>query len=373
MILSRLLKEPSRAFSTSTFGVALLLLAPLPGTPAVAAKELPPAGGEPREYRLPSADTQALDNGLRLTLIPFGKIPKATISITVQAGNLHEGEDIWLADLSGEMLLQGAGDLDNDGLAAAAANMGAEIGVGVGIDRTHVSIDVLSEFSAAAVALLAKVVRQPTLPTDELARVRGDMLKNLAIRRTQPQAQAEQAFRKRLFGEHPYAVGLPTPADFRALDIDDVRRFHGQNFSAARTHIYVAGLFDHDAVVTAVNEHFADWAAGEAARSDPPTDIGQPGVTLIDRPDAPQSTVYLGVPVVDPTHPQFVELSLMNSLLGGSFSSRITSNIREDKGYTYSPRSSVTARVGSAYWVQTADITTEATGAALKEIFSTLR
>jgi len=89
---------------------------------------------------------------------------------------------------------------------------------------------------------------------------------------------------------------------------------------------------------------------------------------LIARPGAPQSTIYLGLPVVDPTHPDFMALSVMNTLLGGYFSSRVTTNIREDKGYTYSPNSSFATRYRDAVWVQVADVTTQHTGDALAEI-----
>ena len=90
---------------------------------------------------------------------------------------------------------------------------------------------------------------------------------------------------------------------------------------------------------------------------------------LLEREGAPQSTLRLGLATVDATHPDYTKLSVMNTLLGGAFSSRITTNIREDKGYTYSPRSAVVDRVGSAVWYEGADVTAEVTGASLVEIF----
>jgi predicted Zn-dependent peptidase len=89
---------------------------------------------------------------------------------------------------------------------------------------------------------------------------------------------------------------------------------------------------------------------------------------MIDRPDAAQSTIYLGLPVVDPSHKDYLGLLVTNTLLGGFFSSRVTANIRENKGYTYSPNSSISSRYRDAYWVQVADVTTDVTGPALKEI-----
>lgn len=337
---------------------------------STSARELPPEGGEPRDYVLPASTTTSLDNGVQVTLVPFGNIPKVTIVATVKAGNLHEGEQVWLADLVGQMLTEGAGDLDSDGLAAAAADMGAEIGVGVGVQQTQAALDVLSEFGPDAVGLLSDVLRRPKLPASEFERVRSNLLKNLAVARTQPQTQADEAFRQAIFGDHPYGVGLPNEADFETLTIEDVKRFHAQKYGSRGAHIYVAGQFDSDSILQAIRAAFSDWQPQPAANFTPPAGKPAPGTKFIDRPDAPQSTVYLGLPVVDPSHPDYIALDLTNRLLGGSFSSRITSNIREDKGYTYSPRSSVTVNQDSGYWVQTADITTEHTGAAIFEILS---
>ena len=90
---------------------------------------------------------------------------------------------------------------------------------------------------------------------------------------------------------------------------------------------------------------------------------------VIDRPGAAQSTIMMGLPVVDPSNPDYIGLQVMDALLGGSFGSRITSNIRESKGYTYSPFSTVNTHYRDAYWAESADVTTNVTGPSLKEIF----
>src|SRR5690606_6573390 len=96
-------------------------------------------------------------------------------------------------------------------------------------------------------------------------------------------------------------------------------------------------------------------------------------VAIIDRPGAPQTTIMLGLPTVDPSHPDYGPLTVANSLLGGSFGSRITSNIREDKGYTYSPRSVISTGYRTALWYEQADVTSEHTGASLQEIANEIK
>jgi zinc protease len=173
-----------------------------------------------------------------------------------------------------------------------------------------------------------------------------------------------------LYPDHPYGRAYPTEAQLAAYTIEDVQRFWRENFGAARTHLYIAGQFDRTAIEAAVAKSFADWPAGPAPLARPPVPVKKSQVQLIDRPGAPQSTILLGLPVPDPSAPDFLTSALMNSLLGGEFTSRITTNIRETKGYAYSPRSSIGARYRTAYWVEEADVTTEATGPALKEIYA---
>ncbi|KAA3652974.1 MAG: insulinase family protein, partial [Calditrichaeota bacterium] len=123
-----------------------------------------------------------------------------------------------------------------------------------------------------------------------------------------------------------------------------------------------------DQVRNAINKAFNSWPKGKEAEMLPAKPRSERAVYLIDRKDSKPSTIRMGWPVIDPGDPDYIKLLVTNSLLGGSFASRITSNIREDKGYTYSPRSSVNSRFRNAYWVQSADVTTDVTGASLREI-----
>ncbi len=139
-------------------------------------------------------------------------------------------------------------------------------------------------------------------------------------------------------------------------------------FGPARARLYVVGRFDAPAVEAAVREAFGDWKGAAAATPAPPAPRSTRAVHLVDRPAAVQSTIIVGLPVIDPSHADYVPLAVTNTLLGGFFSSRVTTNIREDKGYTYSPFSQISSRRADAYWAQNADVGTEVTGAAIKEI-----
>ena len=145
--------------------------------------------------------------------------------------------------------------------------------------------------------------------------------------------------------------------------------FYARNFGARRAHLYVSGVFDPAKVERAIRAAFNGWASGAAATVSPPTPVARRQLDLIDRPDAVQSSLRVGLPVADPTSPDWIRLNVTDALLGGAFGSRITSNIREDKGYTYSPFSFVGSWPRTGLWVEVADVTTNVTGASLKEIF----
>ncbi|MDA0679674.1 MAG: pitrilysin family protein [Proteobacteria bacterium] len=332
-------------------------------------KEVPPAGGTPKDFTLPATNSFGLENGLQGTLVEFGSVPKATIRIIVRSGNLNEGKQTWLADLSADFLIEGTSNRSAEDIAKAAAAMGGQVNVGVGEDQTTISADVLAEFAPDMVKLLADIVRNPAFPASELERLKRDRLRQLSIAKTQPQQMAVAEFRKALYGDHPYGRMLPAEEQLAAYTLDDARNFYNNNFGAQRTQIYVAGMFDAAATRAAIESGFTDWRKGPDVLIDlPKRATGKVVVDVVDRPDASQSDIMLGLPTIAPGHEDWIPLQITNSLLGGSFSSRITSNIREDKGYTYSPFSSISTRYQDAYWVQSAAVTTDVTGAALKEI-----
>jgi zinc protease len=347
-----------------------IVLAGLAVAPALAQKQTPPVGGPPKAFTVPTHETYALANGLKVTLVPYGNIPKVTVSLTLRTGNIDEAqEQLGVADITGELLKEGTSSLGSKEIAEAAARMGSTLGVTVGADETTVTMDVLSESGGAAVKLLADVVEHPLLPESEVARLKTNSLREIAVAKTQPGQIALARFRKLMYGNHPYGDVLPTQESVNKLTIADAKKFYAANYGAARAHLYVAGKFDAATVKKAIAENFSGWAKGSAPLEKAAAPKAQRILDVTDRPGAPQSTLYVGLPVADPTSPDNVRLIVSNSLLGGSFASRITANIREQKGYTYSPRSQISSRYHDAYWVEVADVTTKDTGASLKEIF----
>lgn len=334
-------------------------------------RETPPEGGTPKDFTLPARDSFELPNGLRVTLVEFGSVPKATIGVVVRSGNLNEGEQTWLADLSGDFLLEGTATRSSEGISREAASMGGQVGVTVAEDFTTIGGEALADFVPQMVALLADITRNPVFPESELERLKRDRIRQLSVALTQPQQMAVAAFRKAMYGDHPYGRLFPEQEQLEAYTLQDARGFYEGNFGARRTHVYVAGMFDAGLTRVAIEQAFSDWDSGpDILINIPETAEGKVSVGVIDRPDAVQSNVYLGLPTLNPADDDWVALQVSNTLLGGAFSSRITRNIREEKGYTYSPFSTVSTRYRDGYWAQSAAVTTNVTGPAIQEIMN---
>jgi zinc protease len=336
---------------------------------AAVKKQSPPPGTAPKPFHVPLAEKFTLPNGLQVTLVPYGAIPKVFIALSIRAGNLNEGENqVWLADLTANLMKEGTTSRSAQQVAQEAASMGGSIDATVGPDITRVSGDVLSEYGPKMITLLSDVAMHPALPASELDRLKKDQLRTLSIQKSQSQPIAHEQFMKALYPNHPYGRLFPTEAMIQGYTIDDVQKFYKDNFGAARTHVYVAGKFDSAAMRKAITEAFSSWPHGADPLIDIPKPVTKRDLTLVDRPGAVQSTLYIGLPTIDPSNADYIPLQVMNAILGGSFGSRITSNIREQKGYTYSPFSQVSVRYRDAYWVEIADVTAKFTGASIHEI-----
>ncbi len=341
---------------------------------AQAQKETPPAGGTPKDFVLPAKQSMSLDNGMTTTMVQYGAIPKVNIRLVIKTGNIHETADqVWLADLTADLLREGTASMDFATIAKKAAAMGGDINVSVGADQTFISGSVLSDFAPDLIAIMGDMVMNPAFPESEIDRLKNDLKRSLAVQQTRPQAQASSEFFKIIYPDHPYGRFYPTEEMVDSFTIDMVKDFYSSNFGAKRSVLYVVGKFDQEKVKTAVETSFATWQEGPEVYYPAVTAQQTDQIALFDRQGAPQTTIRLGLPTLTPDDPDYIALSITNSLLGGSFASRITSNIREDKGYTYSPSSSVRTRKGTSVWSENADVTTEHTSAALKEIAKEIR
>jgi len=332
-------------------------------------KEAPPPLGTPKPFALPSASTFTLKNGMKVTLAEYGSVPVVAVNARLAFGRISEGADqVWLSNLLAELMKEGTATMTAEQVAKEAARMGGQLEVNAETDESSAGIEVLSEFTADAVKLVADVIEHPKLPESELERVRNNLLRQLTVELSTPQAQADRAFAASLYPDHPYGRLFPTESQLKGYKIEDVRRFYADHAGAQATHLYVVGRFD-PAVRKTIETVFEGWDSGPAVKRTPPDPAAKKNLVLLDRPGAVQSTLRLGLPIkISPAHPDYIPLAVTNSLLGGAFTSRITNNIRELKGYTYSPFGQVVTRYRTAAWQESADVTTKFTADSVREI-----
>ncbi len=350
--------------------IRLCVVALLCSVQVFAQKQTPPEGSAPKDFTLPARTTFTLNNGMHVTLVPYGSLPKTSIRAVVRVGNGNEGpNEIWLADLLGDLMKEGTTTRTSKQLAVDAARLGGSITINVSDDLTNINGDVLSTYAPEMIALMADVLCNPRFPESELTRLKNDRARDLSIAKTDPNSIALEKFRGVMYPNHAYGRIFPTEEMLQGYTVQQVRAFYDNNFGAGRTHLYVAGKFDDAKVERAIRAAFDSWRKGPELTPVLPQPVTQHTIHIVDRPGAPQSTVYIGLPVINPIHADYRGLQVVNSLLGGLFISRITANIRENKGYTYSPGSSVSSRYRDAYWAEFASITTSVTGPAIKEIF----
>jgi len=304
----------------------------------------------------------------------LGLVPKATVNLRIYAGGLNEAGRNGLSGMTAQMLREGAAGKKGSDLAEEAAAMGGSINLGNGLHETTLGIAALSERTTDAIRLLGDVALHPDFPAGELERIRQNTLRSLSVARSQPQTAANAALAAAYYGaDSPYGRILPTDEQVKSYTLEDIKAFYRANFGAKRARLYVAGQFDPVAVKATIEQVFGGWAAGPERLRVVPTVQPGPRVILVDRPGASQSTLRLAWPSPVAGSPGDVPFEVMDALLGGSFTSRITKNIREDKGYTYSPFSSVDFNPGEGSWTFNADVTSDVTGAALKEVFGEIR
>ena len=355
-----------------TVSAALLVVALATSAAAQEARQrqAPPPGGQPRDFWLAEPRTFTLDNGMGVTLVQYGTVPKAGVQLNVRAGNLNESaSEVWLSDLAADLMQEGTTSRTAAQVAEQAAGMGGQVFVNVGLDESGVGGDVLAEFAPDFVRLVADIARNPAFPAGELPRLKANRARNLTVALRQPGSITLARLREALYPDHPYGRTFPTAEQLNGYTVEQIRAFHAANWGAARAHLTVVGIFDGRAVEAAIREALGSWAGGPAALTNVPSPVAHRDLLTSDRPGAPQSTLAIAIPVANPSSPDWIPLVVTNTMLGGYFSSRITANIREDKGYTYSPNSAVSTRYRDSYWVQNADVTTAQTGPSLREIF----
>ncbi|MBW3569650.1 MAG: insulinase family protein [Gemmatimonadetes bacterium] len=349
----------------------------LGGAPA-AAQDFPTTPprptGAPR-IDLPDPVRMRLPNGLTVMYVRQAELPVVSaVLVTRGAGSSDEpAEAPGLASFTANMLDEGAGGRDALELADALDLLGASLSTGSGADAAQANLYVLRPNFPAALRLMADVVTRPDFPQREIDRLREERLTALARAKDEATTIANNAFASLVYGAgHPYGR-YPNVESTRALDRARVQSFHASRYRPEAATLILVGDVDPATMQPMVAEAFGGWTSqgAAAALADPPQppDIARTVVYLIDKPGAAQSEIRIGHPGVPRSSPDYFPLLVMNTLLGGTFTSRLNTNLRETHGWSYGARSSFQMLRGAGPFTAQAGVQTNATDSSLVEFF----
>ncbi|WP_295364176.1 pitrilysin family protein [Arenimonas sp.] len=355
------------------FIAAVLAPAAFAAAPVAMPAELP-AFAPDRPLPVPEVARHALDNGLQVWVVPRDGVPRVDFVLVFRNAGLAADapETPAFASMLAGLLSEGTQQRDSRAIAEAAQGMGGSVGGYASNDGLVVSANALSSRSADMLALLAEVARSPSFPQAEIDLAKANALQGLKAAEAQPGFRAERAMLAAMYGDHPYARTQATEPGIAAVDRDRLVAEHARRLRPDNALLVIAGRIDPAQALELARRHFGDWQATGA----PPADLAMarngavPTRTLLRREGSVQSTVRIGRPAVRATHPDSVPLQLASTVLGGSFSSRLMQNLREDKGYTYGARLGQRSLAAGGALVSSADVRNEVTGAAVGEFFA---
>ena len=337
-----------------------------------------PAPGELRPFRFPDVWRDRLANGMAVMGARHGAMPLVTLALVVRGGGAAEpAAGAGVAALTASLLSSGTRQRDADELARAVESLGISIDARAGWDACFVRMTVPRERLDAATRLFAEVVREPAFPEHEVERLRGQQLASLLQRRKQPGTLAGDAAARHIFSRAtPWARPLiGTPATVEALTRRQVLDFYDARFRADAATLIVAGDASREEARRLAERCFGDWQGGAKAAPEAVAESALQGasVFVVDRPGSVQSEIRIGHIGVQRDTPDYFPLLVMNTILGGSFTSRLNMNLRERHGFTYGVRSgfSMRRRPGP-FLVQTA-VANDVTGRAVEEVLNEIR
>jgi zinc protease len=368
---------------TRTSAVGMMLIAST--LSAQATKQAPkldrtvqPAAAKAPETKIPSWTKTKLANGAELIVSVKRGLPLVSVSMDFIGGaaQFEDPAKLGSAALTGQMMTEGTATRTGDQLADAQQMLGTSIFVSIGRESGSIGFTALSDKLDPAFELMSDILLNPSFPADALVRRRGQMVVQLTQAKDQPNTISNNVFNKVLYGDaHPYGR-VVAEQTVNAVTRDDIVALHRAYFQPGRAVVTVVGDVDAAKVRASFEKAFANWSAGgdrpsfayPAAPASRSTTI-----YLVDKPKAAQSVFALGAPGPARDTPDYYAITVMNTVLGGLFQSRLNHLIREVKGYSYGVGSSFSFGRGPGAFRAGGDIVTAKTDSALIDFWNELK
>lgn len=334
------------------------------------------------DLRFPALQRATLSNGLNVVVASRPGIPVVQMNMLFGGGfSTDSGKKLGTASFATNMLTQGAGDYDALAFAAKQESLGANIGSGAGLDGASASLSAIKEKLEPSLALYADMLRKPRFDAKEIERVRAQWLATIKQEKVQPQGVVNRVLPGLMYGAgHPYAIpssGTGTEADIAALTRDDLLAYHNAYIRPDAATLVVTGDTTLAEIVPLLEKHLGDWK-GEGAKPAVPAVAAvplpkKPRVFLIDQPGSVQANIFAGQVVGSSRDPNAVDLEVANGVFGGTFTSRLNMNLRENKRWSYGARSGLQSAQGPRPWIASAGVQIDKTAESMAEMDREIR
>lgn len=337
-------------------------------------REQPPRLGAPPALKLPAIQKRTLSNGLRVWMIESHEVPLAQVNLVILSGGAADpAGKFGVASLTAAMLDEGAGSRAALAIADALEGLGASLTTASSFDASAIRMNVPTARLKEALAIMADIALRPAFPARDLERLRQERLTSLLQARDEPSSIASTAFARLLYGPvHRYGTnGIGTEETVRAFTVADLQAFHAAHYVPANAALIVTGDLTPDTAMRMLEAEFGQWngAAPKAPSLPPAPPPMKRRLVLVDKPGAAQSQIRIGGIGAPRSTPDYHPLEVMNTVLGGSFTSRLNSNLREQHGYTYGASSYFDMRRGAGPFIAGAGVQTDKTADAVREFF----
>jgi predicted Zn-dependent peptidase len=327
-----------------------------------------PAVEPPKRPRTPSVASRTLKSGLTVMAVRRAGVPRVEVRLRIPTGTSRPGDGA-RERLQAATLTGGTSAADSVGLAERLQQVGGGLDASAGVEEVVLAGSSLANRLPQFLDLMGEVLTDAQYPETEVEVHQGRIKQELTITRSQPTVIAQYALLGRMYPKHPYGRGLPEPDSVDGVNAQALKRWHRKRVVPEGSTLVLVGDFKADTVLDKAAAALAGWAGGELAPGVPaltPLELGP--TVVVDRPGAVQTNIRVGGVAVDRADPDFAALAVANMIFGGYFSSRLVTNIREDKGYSYSPRSGIEHRQRGSQVIVGAEVATNVTVPALAEI-----
>lgn len=339
----------------------------------------PPALGAAPALKLPAIQKQKLSNGLGVWIVEHHEVPLAQLNLIVRSGSAADPIGKYgVGSLTAAMLDEGAGARSSLEIADALEFLGANLSTSSSLDYSAVRLSVPVSKLPDALPVMADVSLRPTFPASDLERLKKERLTSLLQARDNPAQLIQLAFPRIVFGQrHRYGTSTSgLPAAIEAFTAADLQAFYRAHYRPDNATLLVVGDVTAAAIMPLLEKMFGSWKAEGVAPlvAEVPLapQLKSRQVYLIDKPDAPQSQIRIGWVGVARSTPDYAALQVLNTILGGSFTSRLNQNLREEHGYSYGAGSGFDMYMSAGPFLAAAGVQSDKTAPAVQEFFNEL-